>query len=174
LSDAPAPSARLAYEPLDVAHTPSLAAWADPELYRWIGDAPTLAELAARITRITTRPPPAGELWRNWVARRRDDAACVGVVEATVYDAHDAHLAYFVFAAFQRQGYAREACAGVISHLRAHYGVNAIVASVDTRNEPSQRLVESLGFVREDQRLPADPIRGEPAWDFRYRLVLRG
>jgi RimJ/RimL family protein N-acetyltransferase len=196
LIDAPAPSERLAYEPLGVAHMPLLAAWADPELYRWIGDAPTLAQVASRVSRITTRPPPPGELWRNWVARRRADDACVGVVEATICENEDAAspppavpgqgqivrpterpgrhalLAYFVFAAFQRRGYAREACAAALAHLHAHHAVRSVVASVDTRNLASQRLVEALGFVREDGLFAADPIGGEPAWDFRYRLVL--
>jgi ribosomal-protein-alanine N-acetyltransferase len=191
LSDAPAASARLAYEPLDVAHLPCLAAWADSELYRFIGDAPTLADVAARVRRITTRPPPPGELWRNWVARRRGDDACVGVVEATVLlvaepgppaasrapalsirDGAVACLAYFVFAPFQRQGYGREACAAAIAHLRSHCGVRTVTATVDTRNEASQRLVESLGFTRDEGRVAADPIGGVPAWDFRYRLAL--
>ena len=195
MSDAPAASARLAYEPLDVAHVPSLAAWADPDLYRFIGDAPSLEGVAARVSRITTRPPPPGERWRNWVARRREDNACVGVVEATVLlaaecDAHRAserapsprpgahrgraiaHLAYFVFAPFQRRGYGREACAAAIAHLRAHYGVGTVIATVDTRNQASQRLVESLGFARDEGRFAADPIGGAPAWDFRYQLSL--
>jgi RimJ/RimL family protein N-acetyltransferase len=196
LIDAPAPSERLAYEPLGVAHMPLLAAWADPGLYRWIGDAPTLAQVASRVSRITTRPPPPGELWRNWVARRLDDAACVGVVEAPICENEDAAgpapavsaptpiarprqrrrrhalLAYFVFATFQRRGYARESCAAVIAHLRAHHAVRSVGASVDTRNVASQRLVEALGFVREDGLFAADPIGGEPAWDFRYRLAL--
>ncbi|HEY1329788.1 MAG TPA: GNAT family N-acetyltransferase [Casimicrobiaceae bacterium] len=193
MSDAPPPSERLDYEPLAVAHTPALSAWSDPQLYRWIGTAPTIAELAMRIERITTRPPPAGEIWRNWVARRRADGACVGVVEATVHGDADprapcrapssrsrgedrvrgarAHLAYFIFTAFQRQGYAREACAAAIAHLHDAYDVDDVVASVDTRNTASQRLLDSLQFVRDAQPV-ASSIDDVPSRDYVYRLTL--
>jgi RimJ/RimL family protein N-acetyltransferase len=157
------------YEPLGVAHTAALAAWTDPELYRWIGPPPTLAQLAARIERITTVPPPPGQTWCNWVARRTGDGACVGVVETTVYPDARAHLAYFVFTSFQRQGYAREACVATIEHLRAHYGVHAIDATVDTHNVPSQRLLESLQFVRVEAPV-ASSIGDAPSWDYCYRL----
>lgn len=174
-SDAPAATERLAYEPLGMAHTVALAAWADPRLYRWIVDPPPSADdIAARIARVTTRAPPAGERWRNWVVRRHGDGVCVGIVEATIYDDAHAHLAYFVFAEFQRHGYAREACTAVIHHLSEHFGVRSIVAWVDTCNVASQRLLEALGFTRDAAAVPTDPIGGRPAWDYCYRVAPAG
>lgn len=47
-----------------------------------------------------------------------------------------------------------------------------VEAEVDTRNAASQRLLDALGFTREEAPTAADPIGGEPASDYRSRLVL--
>jgi [ribosomal protein S5]-alanine N-acetyltransferase len=171
-----AASARLAFEPLAPAHAAELAGWlGDSRLWRWIPHpAPAPAEVARRFAVISDPERPNGERWLNFVVRRRLDEQAVGLVETTVHPAGRAHLAYFVFVPFQRQGYALEACASVLAHLRDGCGVTHVEALVDTRNEPSQRLLATLHFTRDDAMLPADPIDGAPAHDYRYRLALRG
>jgi RimJ/RimL family protein N-acetyltransferase len=59
-----------------------------------------------------------------------------------------------------------------MAHLRDAYGVRCFHVEIDTRNVASQRLAETLGFKREPERRPADPLHGMPAWDFVYRLDL--
>src|SRR5206468_710450 len=57
----------------------------DPRLHRFIGGRPaSLAELRARYARLTAGSPRPGELWRNWVVRRRADLRPVGTVQATL------------------------------------------------------------------------------------------
>ena len=56
--------------------------------------------------------------------------------------------------------------------LRDACAIHSVEAEADTRNAASHRLLEALGFVRDDAPVAADPIGGEPAWDYRYRLVL--
>lgn len=169
-----AASARLRYEPLAPAHAAELAGWlGDPRLWRWMPHAaPTPSEVARRFAVISQSARPNGDRWLNFVARRNADGQAVGLVETTVYPDGRAHLAYFVFLPFQRHGYAREACAGVLAHLRDDCGVTQVEALVDTRNEPSQRLLATLHFTRDDAVVPADPIDGAPAFDYRYRLTL--
>ena len=171
---APAATARLAFEPLAPLHAPELAPWlGDPALWRFIPRAPPTADdVARRFAVVSVGDRPNGDRWLNWVVRRRADGQAVGFVETTVSPDHRAYLAYFVFVPFQRQGYAREACVAALEHLRAHCDVAHVRAEVDTRNEASQRLLETLGFTSDKTAHPADPIGGAPAFDYRYARAL--
>ena len=169
---APASTARLAFEPLTAAHASELAPFlADRALWRWIPrEPPSAADLARRFAAIEEVERPDGDRWLNWVVRRRADAQAVGQVEVTAHPDGHAHLAYFVFVPFQRNGYAREACAAALTCLREHWGVRRVEAAVHTCNEASQRLLRALGFACDGVPVPADPVRGEPAFDYVYRL----
>lgn len=164
-------TARLTLEILTPAHAPLLiAGFSDPALYAWIDqEAPDLARLTSRFERICDPRAGNGQLWLNWALRRHDDGGeYVGLVEATVHPDRQADIAYFIFAAHQRMGYAREACRAMIGHLAADYGVDTIRLCTDTRNVASQRLAESLGFTRTGPPEDAGTLRGAPALDYRY------
>jgi ribosomal-protein-alanine N-acetyltransferase len=168
----PGRTSRLAFEALTTAHAAELAPLlADPRLWRWIPRLPPApADVARRFAAIARVDRPNGDRWLNWVIRRGDDRQAIGMVETTVRPDGRAYLAYFVFVPFQGRGYAREACAAALVHLRSRCGVTSVEAEVDTRNEPSQRLLASLGFIRATEPYVADPIGGEPALDYRYKL----
>ncbi len=70
---------------------------------------------------------------------------------------------------YQGKGFMSEALATVIDYLFSKRGKRRILAVVDTRNAPSQRLMERLGFVRE--RILADPDRDDAAVN-EYGFVL--
>jgi len=171
---APPATVRLAFEPLVPAHAAEAAPFlAEPAMWRYIPrPPPTADDVARRFAVVSIVERPNGERWLNWLVRRRADGQAVGLVETTVSPDRRAYLAYFVFVPFQRQGYAREACAATLTYLREHCDVVQVDAEVDTRNDASQRLMAALGFARDEGRQPADPIDGAPAWDYRYRLVL--
>ena len=61
------------------------------------------------------------------------------------------YIAYAVYPAYQRKGYAREACEAIIAHLRDRR-VKRILAEMDVQNEASYHLAESLGFKRIETR----------------------
>ncbi len=167
-----AETARLTLEVLTPGHAPLLIdGLRDPALYTWLDRAPPdLSALTLRFRRICRRPAPDGQLWLNWALRARDDGRYVGLAEATVYPNREANLAYFVFSAEQRRGFAVEACAAVIGHLRRDCGVLTIVVTADSRNTASQRVAEKLGFARATALEPAGTLRGEPVMDCRYTL----
>jgi RimJ/RimL family protein N-acetyltransferase len=171
---APAPTARLAFEPLAPSHAAELAPLlGDPALWRFIPrEPPGAADVARRFAVVSVVERPNRDRWLNWVLRRHGDASAIGLVETTVAPDHRAYLAYFVFVPFQRQGYAREACAAALAHLRDACGVTRVAAEVDTRNDASQRLLARLGFACDGTRHAADPIAGMPAFDYRYALEL--
>ncbi len=166
---------RLILEPLEVTHAAKLhAGLADPTLYRFVPEDPLpLVELTERYQRILGGPRDNNiELWRNWAVRLRgDDGEYAGMIETSVFPSDYAYLAYFMFASHHRQGYAHEACAAVLAHVRETYGIKRVVAEMDVRNVASWRLVESLGFVRTGNKLNADFFKGESSDEYLYELT---
>ncbi|MFN8456702.1 MAG: GNAT family protein, partial [Anaerolineae bacterium] len=61
------------------------------------------------------------------------------------------------------------ACAAVIAELAGHYGVASLLAYVDTRNTPSIRLLERLGFSKIEMVTQADFFKGAWSDEFVYR-----
>ena len=66
----------------------------------------------------------------------------------------------------------REACSRVLEHLATDYGIHLAIAEIDTRNQRSIALVESLGFVRTATRRAADYFNGASSDEYRYELSL--
>ena len=164
----PLETLRLTLEPLRVDHaeemTPVLA---DPSLYGFTGGTPpTLDELRARYQRQATgRSPDGAEAWLNWIARRRDDGQAVGFVQAAI--ASDppppapvtAVLAWVFGAAFQGQGYAREATGALAGWLQ-HIGVERLVAYINAEHAASMGVARGLGLAPTEER-----VDGEVVWE---------
>lgn len=60
-------------------------------------------------------------MWSNWVLRVRAEGRLAGYVQATVREGR-AEIAWVVGAAWQGRGYAKEAVAGLATHLIAPVG----------------------------------------------------
>lgn len=89
------------------------------------------------------------EVWHNWLCRERTGGVLVASMQATVLvQARVFYIAYAVYPLHQRKGYAGEAVRAVIDYVKRAYDVDRAFAEMDTRNEPSYRLAESLGFTR--------------------------
>ena len=167
-------TARLRLEPLVVAHAEELFGYlAEPELYLYIPrEAPSsVAAVRARLERLVGRRSPDGaELWLNWVMRA--EGAPVGMLEATVHPDRTASVAYMVFAAARRRGYASEAVRWLLGWLGAARAIERARATVDPRNAASVALLRRLGFELEATYPAAEPIRGAPATEQRFGLSL--
>ncbi len=168
---------RLTLEPRGALHAERLfASFSDPELYTFLpGDPPlSLEAMRERYQRLETRRSTDGKaLWLNWAARQ-ESGTYVGVVEATVHADASAHVAYFVFRPFQRQGFAAEVVEAVLAHLKNDVGVETARALLDTRNEASWRLLERLRFKRDRTIKNADHFKGSKSDEYEYVRDLRG
>jgi len=169
-------TSRLTLEPLGAAHAERLfEPFCDPALYKFLpGDPPaSLDAMRERYRRLEMRRSPDGEqLWLNWAVKHRS-AAYAGLVEATVNKDASAHIAYFTFRDFQRQGFATEAVEAVLMGLKNDVGVERALALVDTRNERSWRLLERLGFKRQKLIKDADEFKGSSSDEYEYARDLR-
>ncbi len=93
--------------------------------------------------------PRENEIWWNWLCRELSSGMLAGAMQATVLlDRRLCYVAYAIYPAHQRKGYAREAVAAVMDRVRESFGITRFLAEMDVRNEPSYRLAESLGFSR--------------------------
>jgi ribosomal-protein-alanine N-acetyltransferase len=115
--------------------------------------------------------PARSQIWLNWLCRDRASGELIGAMQATIRSRGVAYIAYAIYPSHQRKGYAREACEAVIAHLREHYGIKRVRAEMDTRNQASYRLVESLGFKRLQKKKAPDLGQG-PAPEYVYELSL--
>jgi ribosomal-protein-alanine N-acetyltransferase len=108
--------------------------------------------------------PSKPETWRRYLdrlerdnetgflVRRISDQALCGVVNLNIitYEALcSAYLSYYAAADLSAQGYMKEGLQLVIDHAFNHLGLHRLEANIQPDNEPSIRLVESLGFVCE-------------------------
>lgn len=166
---------RLSLEPLEPKHAAALyPCLTDPRIYRFIPQEPPLSLDALEKnyrSRCRGGSPDGKDIWLNWAMRLRDQGPYIGLLEATVHPDHSADIAYFVFPDFGRKDYAKEGCRKMIECLFAEFGVAQIAATMDTRNEASVRLAESLGFSRVSIQKGADFFKGESSDEYRYELA---
>jgi [ribosomal protein S5]-alanine N-acetyltransferase len=167
-------SKRLILQPLLPLHAAALFADLQaPDLYKFIPHDPPESEekLKEKYRRWATRRSADGsELWLNFALYRPDHADYVGTIQATLELSGKTYIAYEVFPRFWRQGFAREAGATIIAYLRDSHKVSTISALVDTRNEASWKLLESLGFRRVEILKNADEFKGAISDEYLYEL----
>lgn len=167
---------RLQLEPVLAEHALLLfEVLSDTSIYLYIPTEPpsSVAELAARFERLASRRSPDGlEVWLNWAVRLKATGYYAGLVQATIQRDGCALLAYELNQAHRGHGFAREACAAVITELFEHYPISSIMAYVDTRNTLSLRLLERLGFNRSDYVAQADYFKGAWSDEFVYSLAV--
>jgi RimJ/RimL family protein N-acetyltransferase len=153
----------LVLRPLRVADAEEMAGvLGDPALHEFIGGRPDgLEELRRRYAAMVAGPGRPGEVWRNWVVRRRADEAAVGTVQATLTrqaEGWRAEVAWVVGVPRQGRGYAAEAARALVGRL-VEAGVGEIVAHVHPDHSASARVAAAAGLVATD-----DLADGERVW----------
>jgi RimJ/RimL family protein N-acetyltransferase len=114
------------------------------------------------------------ETWFQIATERKLDAVLVGDVAVHVFDqGRQAELGATFDLAHQRQGYALEAVSRIIEVLFVTLRKHRIVATVDERNLPAQRLVERLGFRREGHYRENILFKGTWSDEYGYALLSR-
>jgi [ribosomal protein S5]-alanine N-acetyltransferase len=140
----------LVLEPINRAHAVKLfESLQAHDLYTYIPHHPpeTLQKLEDRYTRWSVRKSDdLKEIWLNYALYHRMEDVYVGTVQATMLDNGIVYIAYEVFPKFWKRGIAREACSVLIDFIFKNVEHAIITAHIDTQNERSIRLIQSLGF----------------------------
>ncbi len=115
--------------------------------------------------------PRKGE-WLQLAIHLRDSDAHIGDLALhTLEDDGDFELGYTIAKAFQGQGYAREATAALIDFLMKNHGARRFIATPDSRNLPSIKLLISLGFVQKPEKSWSEFFKGEDVTVDYFELV---
>ena len=154
---------RLVLEPLVAAHAGEMfETLRDPAIYEFENEPPgSLEWLRAYYTKLESRRSADGtQRWLNWIVREPGGPA-MGFVQATVYPAGRADVAYVFASAHWGRGYASEAVAAMMDELVASCGVTRCEAVYKSANTRSRRLLDRLGFVepRDEREIEPDESR---------------
>ena len=165
---------RLILEPTTEAHAPLL--WPllqDESLYHFIPQNPPSIEDLKKVYRAwSARKSPDGkEIWLNWVVRLRSSGQYIGQFQSGFDEKNGFSIAYTIGKSYQKQGYATEGMAGVIEFLFLKMNAKSIKSWVDTRNEPSIRLMKRLGFQSIQTINNADTFKGSPSNEVVFELT---
>jgi RimJ/RimL family protein N-acetyltransferase len=170
---APPPTPRLAFREMTADDLADMAALlGDPEVMRYYPHPKGRDEALAWIAwnRRLYREHGFG----LWLLTLRDTGEFVGDCGLTpqrVDGVTEIEVGYHVRAALQGRGLATEAAAACRDHARDVLGADRLIAIIDPRNRPSQRVAEKLGLVferdsdnhgrwRSPQRIYAASLRG--------------
>lgn len=176
IGTSPLHTARLDLEPVRASH--AMEAWPQLDDERMWAYFPalrpaTVDDLRRRYEEWERGATDERQAWLNWMCRERASGTLVGAMQATVFLPERAsYIAYAIYPVHQRNGYALEACQAVIAQVRDAYGVRRFFAEMDTRNEPSYRLAESLGFIRVETHEHVERDHGIEADEYLYELNL--
>lgn len=160
----PIPTPRLLLRPLAVEDATELVrVLDDPALHTFVGGAPLgPAALRGRYERLVAGSPDPAQVWLNWVIQHRAEGSLVGTVQATLTGPgadRTAEVAWVVGTAWQGQGLATEAAAGLLRWLAAQ-PVRRVVAHVHPDHRASAALAWTIGLRPTDRMLD-----GEVRWE---------
>ena len=102
--------------------------------------------------------------------RETASAQAIGYLQGTIYEELTCDLAYVISPAWQRRGYATEACRGVLAALWKTYGVERVEITLDERNVASARVAARLGFAFANVVESRDYHTGRPTRELTLRL----
>lgn len=155
----------VALQPLCEAHAAALfPVLSDAELWLFMDGGPPTSEaaLAERYRRLESRrSPDSSQHWLNWTIVVANEV--VGFVQATVTN-EAADIAYVIGREYQSRSHAADAVRAMLAFLEGKFGVRTEHATVDTRNEPSRRLLERLNF---------ELVNGDDPQNLRFLRKLR-
>jgi aminoglycoside 6'-N-acetyltransferase len=117
---------------------------------------------------------PALDAWFAWAIERREDHRIVGDVALHLDEqGRNAQIGFTLHRWARGNGYATEASARVMEYGFSEWRVHRFEATLDPRNEASQRLLERLGFRHEGTAIESYWLGDVVSDDARYGLLRR-
>ncbi|MEI7744267.1 MAG: GNAT family protein [Chloroflexota bacterium] len=148
----------------------------DPEVARYQGwDAPFLVEHARAFTAWLAgrHPDEPGEWYQLAIVHREDPDTLVGDCgfRARIEEPGIVDIGFTLDPAVHGRGYATEAVGELLRYLFEDRGKHRLCADCDSRNAPSWRLLERLGFRREGELRQSYCHAGQWADEFLYAIL---
>ncbi|MBQ4837218.1 MULTISPECIES: GNAT family N-acetyltransferase [Pseudoalteromonas] len=112
----------------------------------------------------------AGQWYQLAISDKSNDAI-VGDLAIHFIDAEQVEIGFTVAPEFQGKNVATEAISGLINYLFGCLGKHRIIATTDTRNIASYKLLEKMGFRREGHFIKNIFFKGEWSDEYQYALL---
>lgn len=146
----------------------------DPQVAQYQGwEAPYSLEQARDfIAEMRQLVPGTPGRWLQVAIQVKSSGALAGDVAFHLSeDSRQAMLGYTLAAAYQGQGYAREAVARLLDYLFGELNLHRVVATTDELNTASIRLLEALGLRREAHFIQNLWFKGRWSSEYYYALL---
>ena len=111
--------------------------------------------------------------WVQFAIIKKDDDELIGDIGVHFLDSDDfqVELGCTVNQKYHGKGYATEALKSTINYLFDELGKHRIIASIDSRNQPSIRLIERLGFRKKGLVKEHSELNSEWVNDLVYAML---
>ncbi|WP_066039869.1 GNAT family N-acetyltransferase [Herbiconiux solani] len=147
----------------------------DPEVVRYIPWPVRTREQTVTALEARTRQGSVFEpgQWLVLAMVERETGRVIGEILLKYDDETDARaeLGYAMARDREGHGFATEAARAMLELAFDRFGLNRVIARLDTRNDASARLLERLGMRREAHHLRASWFKGEWTDDFVYAIT---
>lgn len=109
--------------------------------------------------------------WTYFVIEKKDGTKIGFIIHYLVQPAGRIEIGYALIPDERGKGYGTEAVQIMIDYLFLSKDIMRIQATTDTRNKPSQRVLEKNGFKREGTVRKAGFVRGQWQDDYLYSIL---
>lgn len=147
----------------------------DPRLMRYVRDIQPLDAVRKKVAGFSAPWRGDDHEWLAIAIARRDDPAMIGSLALRIVSASDdvVEFGYRIGFAAHRQGIASEASRALLAWLFGPIRVRRVIAHCAADNEPSWRLLDKLGFVREAVLREHALFAGVPCDELVYGMLAR-
>jgi aminoglycoside 6'-N-acetyltransferase len=149
----------------------------DPGVARYQGwNAPYPMEQAREfVTTMATAQADVPGDWLQIAVARTEDGSLIGdcAFAPQAHEARTVEIGFTIAPEHQGRGYARAAVSLLLRYLFGQLGKHRVVASCDTRNAPSARVLEAVGMRREGHLVESTWSKGEWSDDLLFAILSR-
>ena len=116
--------------------------------------------------------PTSTDVQWTWFVIEKKDGTKIGfIIHYLVQPSGRIEIGYALVPSEMGKGYGTEAAQTMVDYLFLSRNIMRIQATTDTRNKPSQRVLEKIGFKREDTIRKAGYVRGQWQDDYIYSIL---
>ncbi|MGL2965834.1 GNAT family N-acetyltransferase [Flavobacterium sp. XGLA_31] len=114
----------------------------------------------------------AGE-WVQYAIENKDTERLIGdcAIKLDAYDSRIAEIGITISHLEQRKGFAKETLLGILSFLFDDKNLHRVVEIVDTENNASIKLLESVGFKKEGHFIENIFFKGKWGSEYQYAML---
>ncbi len=116
---------------------------------------------------------PDFDQWLQLGIRLQENENLVGDLAIHNLGEAKVEIGFTISKAFQRRGIAREAVAALIDVLEREFGTRELIATPDSRNTASIKLLESLGFSEKPELSWWEDFKGERVQVLHFALIIQ-